>query len=93
MWEHGIEVDTTGAKRCHSQDSSQKKLMQSASHDQWRHWLSLRRTSGQMMAQGGHLQMKSLWGNFQPSLEIEYNIDFLMNYTLSVPLILTLNVN
>jgi hypothetical protein len=40
-----------------------------------------------------YLQMKSLWGNFQPSLEIEYNIDFLMNYTLRVPLILTLNLN
>jgi hypothetical protein len=41
-----------------------------------------------------YLQMKSLWGDFQPSLEIEYNIDFfLMNYTLRVPLILTLNLN
>jgi hypothetical protein len=49
--------------------------------------------SSQMMGRLRYLQMKD---NFQPSyliyLEIEYNINFLSNYTLRVPLILTLNI-
>ena len=48
-----------------------------------------------MMGRSRYLQMKSSLGNFLPShwIEIKNNIDFLLNYALRVPLILTLKLD